>query len=666
MTQNSGGSLRSRSGAAASRRLTRPLRPAHADRERLEAIKRLPLTPMSTLLTARNLSKTHGTQSLFEGVSVQLIEGDRLGIIGPNGAGKSTLLRILAGLELPDEGEVIRRRGLRLEYVPQDDRFAPGATPLAAVVDRLRHEADRSGGPGHRVDESTRARITLSRLGFLEHDQPVETLSGGWRKRLSMACALALEPDVLLLDEPTNHLDLEGILWLEQFIRQSRPAFAVITHDRRFLDSTVKRLLELSRAYPGGAFEVAGNYSEFVRRKEEFLDGQSSSESSLANTVRRDTAWLQQGIQGRRTRNKSQIQASRDRKDELQAITRRNEAPSRTTSIDFQATERKTRKLLAMHAVSKSMGDRKLFHSITLVLSPGQRIGLVGSNGSGKTTLLRLMSGEISPDSGTIKQAADLRIVSFSQHRADLVATQTLHEALSPRGDIVDYRGKAIHITAWASKFLFAPNQLRTFVGNLSGGEQARVLIARLMLEPADVLLLDEPTNDLDIPSLEVLEHALLEFPGAIVLVTHDRFMLERIATEFLALDGRGGARSFASMTQWLEFAAANPPASPAATPVEPPATRPKPPSSAPGPRKLSFKLQRDLDGMEAAILQAEALVQSLEAQAHNPDVIADHVRLAETYRQLDEAQRRVKELYERWAELDAMQSSRSSSPRQS
>ena len=618
---------------------------------------------MSTLLTARNLAKTHGSRTLFEGVSVQLVEDDRLGIIGPNGAGKSTLLKILADLETPDQGEVTRRRGLRLVYVPQDDRFQPGVTPLSAVVDRLRIDAALQRGPGHRVDETTRAGITLSKLGFVDHNQAVDTLSGGWRKRLSIACALALEPDVLLLDEPTNHLDLEGILWLEQFVRQSRLAFAFITHDRRFLDNTVKRLLELSQAYPGGAFEVNGNYSEFVRRKEEFLDGQSASESSLANTVRRDTAWLLQGIQGRRTRNKSQLQASRERKAELGAVAERNDAPNRTTAIDFQATQRKTKKLLALHNVSKSMGSRQLFDSLTLVLSPGRRIGLVGSNGSGKTTLLRLMGGEISPDTGTIKRADDVRIVTFSQHRSDLVPTQTLQEALCPTGDTVDYRGKAIHATGWARKFLFAPTQLRTFVGNLSGGEQARVLIARLMLEPADILLLDEPTNDLDIPSLEVLEQALLEFPGAIVLVTHDRFMMDRISTEFLALDGRGGARSFASMSQWLESSAAPLAESSAESPrAERPTPRPKSASETSSPKKLSFKLQRDLDGMEHAILQEEARVQSLEAQAVNPDVLANHTRLAETYRQLDAAQRSVKALYERWAELDAMQRPRPSS----
>ncbi len=601
---------------------------------------------MTTLLWARNLTKSYPSNILFEGVGIHISEGDRMGLIGPNGAGKSTLLKILADLEASDEGEITKRRGLKLVYVEQDDRFPDGATPLSAVTAQLVHDDD------NRVDVETRASITLSKLGFVNFERPVATLSGGWRKRLSLACALGHEPDVLMLDEPTNHLDLEGVLWLEGFVRQAPMAMIFVTHDREFLENTASRIIELSPAYPGGTFEANGNYTEFVRRKDAFLDTQITAQSALTNKVRRDTAWLLQGIQGRQTRNKTQVEAATARRAELKATKDRNAAPSRTTTIDFQATERKTKKLLALHNVSKSMGDKRLFESIDLLLTPGRRIGLLGVNGSGKTTLLRLMAGEIEPDSGTIKRAADLRVVTFTQHRGSLIATQTLQEALCPVGDTVDSRGRPVHVTGWAKRFLFEADQLSTFVDNLSGGEQARVLIANLMLKPADVLLLDEPTNDLDIPSLEVLEQALLEFPGAIVIVTHDRFMLERIATEYLGLDDAGGAKGFLTLKQWNDFRTKA--ASSSASKRAPGAKSPKP---KPTTRKLTYKERREYEGMEQTILEAEAQVERLEAEVADPAMAADHVRAAETYSALSAAQARVKELYARWAEFEAIES---------
>ena len=616
---------------------------------------------MSTLLTARGLTKSYEHHVLFRGIDLQLTEQDRLGIIGPNGAGKTTLLKMMAGFIDPDEGEIVRRRGLRLAYIAQDDPFAPDATPFSAA----RAEAEREAAQ-ERLDVDTRASMALSRLGFVDWDQPVRTLSGGWRKRLAIACALVHEPDVLLFDEPTNHLDLEGTVWLEAFIRQARPAVAIITHDRRFLENVTTRIVELSRAYPDGLLEVKGNYSEFVRRKGEFLDGQATAQSALANMVRRDKAWLDQGIKARETRNKTQLADTVQRKAELKSLRERNAAPTRTSSIDFQATERKTKKLLSLYNLSKQRGGKQLFEGIDLTLTPGERIGLLGANGSGKTTLIRILNGSLEPDSGTIKAATDLRTVTFTQDRAELDPGQTLQEALCPVGDTVHYRGKPVHVTGWAKKFLFSPDQLRTFVSNLSGGERARVLIANLMLEPADILLMDEPTNDLDIPSLEVLEQALLEFPGALVLITHDRFMLERISTTFLALDGEGGAKSYASLEQWSRDVRARATSRTDARQQAPRAERKSEPGGTGGtgqsspapagrPVKLSYKYQRELDGMEDAILEAESEVEALQTRADDPKVLADHERLGEVCRRLDAAQQRVRTLYDRWAELEAM-----------
>jgi ATP-binding cassette subfamily F protein uup len=611
------------------------------------------MLPMSTLLTARELTKTFILDTLFQGVSLQLVQGDRLGIIGPNGAGKSTLMKILAGLEDSDGGEIIRRRGLTQVYVAQDDIFADSDTPISAVTAALDHDPSE-----HRFDPEAQAAKTLTKLGFADLNQPVNVLSGGWRKRLAIARALAQEPDVLLLDEPTNHLDLEGILWLESFLQGTGMTVAFITHDRRFLENVATRILEISPQYPGGTFEVRGNYTEFVRRKGEFLDGQAQAQSALANKVRRDTAWLLQGVQARRTRNKTQLEDTFERRAELESITFRNDVGDRRTTIDFQATERKTKKLVSLHNVTKTIGAMKLFDGIELTLSTGRRIGLLGANGSGKTTLVRILNEELQPDSGVIKKAPGLRVVTFAQSRASLTPSETLKQALCPIGEMVEYRGRQIHVTGWAKRFLFEIGQLNTLVSSLSGGERARVLIARLMLEPADVLLLDEPTNDLDIPSLEVLEQALVEFPGAIVLITHDRFMMERIATEFLALDGKGGAKEYATMAQWQEALSRK-----AGADAWKPARKPERKRSTPTTnsdqlksKKLSYKNQRELDGIEDLVLEAEVVAAKLEAETKDLDVIADHVRLAETFHKLDIAQREVRRLYDRWQELESLQ----------
>ena len=604
---------------------------------------------MTTLLSARDLTKSYPSSTLFDGIAIHINEGERLGIIGPNGAGKSTLLKILADMDKPDEGEIIRRRGLKLVYVAQDDRFPDGATPLSAVTAVLSHDQ------APRMKVETRGVITLSKLGFVNFDRPVAALSGGWRKRLSIACALSHDPDVLMLDEPTNHLDLEGVLWLEAFVRKAPMAMVFVTHDRKFLENTANRILELSSAYPDGTFEVMGNYTEFARRKASFLDAQIKAESALANRVRRDTAWLLQGVQGRQTRNKTQVVAAIDRRTDLKTTKDRNAVPTRATTIDFQATDRKTNKLLELHNVSKSMGDKQLFESLELMLTPGQRIGLLGMNGAGKTTLLRLMAGELEPDSGTIKRAADLRMVTFSQNRDALVANQTLQEALCPIGDVVNYRGKQIHVTGWAKRFLFEADQLSMFVGNLSGGEQARVFIANLMLKRADVLLLDEPTNDLDISSLEVLEQALFEFPGAIVIVTHDRFMLERIATQYVGLDNAGGAKDFSTYKQWADFRTKTVPSSTSnRRDKRLGAKQPKPKSTT---RGHTYKEKREYEGMEGAILEAESEVARLKGEAADPSLVTDHVRAAGVYNALSVAEARVTELYERWAVLAATES---------
>ena len=596
---------------------------------------------MANLLSARTISKSYSTRHLFHGVTLHLEEGERLGIIGPNGAGKSTLLKILAGLETPDDGELTSKRGLRLWYVPQDSVFPEKITPLEAVVNSI---------GGDEIEAEVAASIALSKLGFDRFDQPFGELSGGWRKRVSIACGLVHDPEVMLLDEPTNHLDLEAVEWLENFVLNANMSMLFVTHDRRFLENCASRIVELAPSYPDGAFEVNGNYTEFVRRKEAFLVSQEAEESALANKVRRDTAWLRQGIQGRQTRNKTQVRDAASRRAELKSVNARNLSPTKRAGINFDAVGRKTNKLLVMHSVEKSMGNKFLFGDLDLELTPGRRIGLVGPNGSGKTTLLRLINGELEPDCGTIKRAENLRVVTASQHRLLLDPNVTLQDTLCPVGEMVEYMGREIHVSGWADRFLFTREQLGTLVGSLSGGEQARIQIASLMLQPADILLLDEPTNDLDIPTLEVLEEALLDFPGAILLITHDRFMLDRIATEYLALDGKGKAKEFAGFEMWQEWHK---------KPILPKnihSSEEIKERVKSAPVKLSYKLQREFDGMEKAIADAEANVEKAEAIANDEAVMADHQKHAVACAEVASAHEVVRVLYERWAELEGMQ----------
>lgn len=595
---------------------------------------------MANLLSASAISKSFSTRDLFKDVTLHLDENERLGIIGPNGSGKSTLLKILAGLETADDGELTKKRGLRLWYVPQMDNFDEKKTPLEIVSGSL---------GGDEIDGEVAASIALSKLGFDSFDQPLGELSGGWEKRVSIACGLAHDPEVMLLDEPTNHLDLEAVEWLEEFVKYAQMSMLFVTHDRCFLENCASRILELAPTYPEGAYEVKGNYTEFVRRKEAFLISQEAEQSALANKVRRDTAWLRQGIQGRQTRNKTQVRDAASRRAELKAVTARNTSPDKTTTIDFDAVGRKTNKLLVMHSVQKSMGDKLLFSDLDLELTPKRRIGLVGTNGSGKTTMLRLINGELEPDSGTIKRADNLKVVTASQHRLFLDPSITLQDTLCPIGEMVNYRGKELHVSGWADRFLFTRDQLGTLVGSLSGGEQARIQIASLMLQQADILLLDEPTNDLDIPTLEVLEEALLDFPGAILLITHDRFMLDRIATEYILLDGVGGYKEFVGYEQWQSYIQNKPKKQKTKTDPSPKQERTKSEST-----KLSYKLQREFDGMEQAIADAEAEVKRTEAIANDEDVIAAHQQHVEACKDAANAHEAVRVLYQRWAELEA------------
>ena len=597
---------------------------------------------MSLLLSAQKLTKSYGPRPLFADLTFDLRAGERVGLIGPNGAGKSTLLKVLAGIEEPDSGTCSVRRGVRVAYLSQDDTFPDGATArdvlLAALADDHLEDHERE----------TSAAITLTQVGFTDPNQLASNLSGGWKKRLALARELVRKPDLLLLDEPTNHLDLPGVVFLERLLRAAPFAYLVATHDRAFLRAVADEILEVSRVYPDGAFRVAGGYDAFADRRDEFLEAQLRQQEAVANQVRRETEWLGRKESAQRRKSRSRIDEAAARRGELAELKYRN-ATVGSAGIDFVGTGRQTRKLLTATGVGKSLGGRALFNGVDVTLSPGTKLGLLGPNGSGKSTLLRVLGGQIDPDTGTVVRADGLRTVVFEQGRAALDLSIPLRKALCPNGDTVMYGDQPMHVAAWASRFLFRPEMLNLEMSALSGGEQARVRIAQLMLQPADLLLLDEPTNDLDIPSLEVLEDSLAEFPGAVVLVTHDRDLMDRLCTEVIGLDGRGGAAPYGSVGQWLT-AYERTTTTEAAKPAPTTAAKPAPPAK---PKKLSFKEQQEWDGIEAAIQTAEQAVEARQADVEAAST-AGHAKLTAACLALDEARAKVETLFARWEELAA------------
>jgi ATP-binding cassette subfamily F protein uup len=596
--------------------------------------------PLPPILNAQGISKAFGAKPLFQNVSFTVSEGDRIGLIGPNGSGKSTLLRILAGTEVPDGGDLAVRKRLRLSYVAQDSKFAAGESVRAVVERALRS----SGAP-----ESERGAYfaeTLGRAGFEDLEADASALSGGWQKRLAIVEALVQAPDVLLLDEPTNHLDLAGIEWLEDLLQEAAFACVVVSHDRYFLENVATETAELSRVYPDGLLRVRGKYSTFLEKKEEFLHAQGKRQEALENLVHSEIEWLRRGAKARTRKSKARIDKAGDLMSELADLNARTRTT--TAQIDFSATERKTKRLIELENVSCQLGDRTLFERLNFIISAGLRVGLVGPNGSGKTTLLRLLRGELAPSGGEIRRADWLRIVYFDQTRK-LDENVTLRRALAPEGDSVIYQDRVIHVASWAAKFLFTGEQLNQPVERLSGGERARVLIAQLMLQPADVLLLDEPTNDLDIPTLEILEESLLEFRGSLALVTHDRYMLDRVSTIVLGLDGQGRAESFADYAQWELWQAERKGAAEKQNRPEQPAPSSRPETQK---KKLSYIEAREYAGIEQRIAEAEQVLQGRRAEMENPAIASDGPRLLAAHDDLEAAQKHLDALYARWAEL--------------
>jgi ABC transport system ATP-binding/permease protein len=606
---------------------------------------------MPPILIAQNISKRFGATPLFDGISCAVHDGDRIGLIGPNGAGKSTLLAILGGEQQPDSGEVSFRKGVGIGYVHQISDFAPEITVRQVVEAAL----ERAAVPA--VAGEQRLRETLGRAGFTDSDtldspgmdREAASLSGGWRKRLAVAEALVTEPQVLLLDEPTNHLDLDGIEWLEGLLRAANFAYIVVTHDRYFLENVATQIIELNRIYSDGLLRVKGSYSRFLEEREAYVEWQQRAQESLRNRVRIEMEWLRRGPKARTTKSKARI----DNANALISELRGSESRARIANagINFDATGRQTKRLIEVEQAAVTLGDREIFRGVNVTLTNGLKLGLAGANGSGKTTLLRAITAEITLSAGEIRRAPGLRIIYFSQMR-ELDTSHTLRRTLAPDSDSVIYQDRLVHVASYASRFLFTSEQLNQPVERLSGGERARVLIARLMLQPADVLILDEPTNDLDIPTLEILEESLLEFPGALVLVTHDRYLLDRVTNAVLGLDGRGNAALFADYLQWEAWRERQTRAESgvAAEEVPQPATALS--SASRTRRKLAYMEQREYDTLEKRIDEADARFRAAEQRIQAAEVLIDPEALTAALAELEAAKAEHHAVYERWVEL--------------
>ncbi len=600
-------------------------------------------------------------------MSFTIEEGERIGLIGPNGAGKSTLLRILAGTASPDSGQLSRRRGVRVGHLAQVPHLTPGAT-----VEQIVHEGiaaddwDRLGEA-----QAVMAKLALAGRGSgagVSPETVVDSLSGGWKKRVALARELSRHPDLLLLDEPTNHLDVSSIEWIEELLAAAPFATVTVTHDRLFLQRVATRILELDRRNAGGLLSVAGDYTDYLRVKEETMHAQERREVVLRNTLRRETEWLRRGAAARTTKQQARIQRAATLAGDVGELTTRNQ--QRGVAIDFEAQERRPKRLIEARGIGKSYDGRAIFRGVDALLGPGVRLGLLGANGCGKSTLIRVLLGEEPPSEGKIARADGLEVAYFAQNRDALDPERSVANTVCPDGDFVLYRGSRVHVRGYLERFLFSSEQVDMAVGKLSGGEQSRLLLAQLMLRPAQLLVLDEPTNDLDMATLAVLEESLTGFPGAVLLVSHDRYFLDQVATTILAFsDGDAGGAAdadaarvvpFASLAQWEAWraeqreaaaskAAADRAASPAGATSSPGAAAKK---------RLGYLEQREYDNIESSIATAEAALQAAVTDSERPENASDAARLVQLLRQIEERRAEVDRLYARWAELETKRES--------
>jgi ABC transport system ATP-binding/permease protein len=606
---------------------------------------------MGILVNAHSVTKSFGARPLFSEISFSVDAKERIGLIGPNGAGKSTLLKIIAGQHLPDSGTISIQRGLKVGYLEQVPQFLPDATIQSAILETSNDPYD--------WEEISRAQTIMAKMELSQAaDTSIDNLSGGWKKRVALARELFREPDILLLDEPTNHLDVESIFWLENFLASAPFATITITHDRVFLQKVSTRILELDRRNPNGLLSINGNYAQYLEIKSDLMRSQEVREVKLRNTMRTELEWLRRGPKARTTKQQARIDRAEDLQDDVAELAFRNKTSS--LRLDFQGTDKNPKKLLQATGIQKSYQDKIIVPKIDLLLTPKSRVALLGPNGCGKSTLIRLLTKQENPDQGEVFHSDFLKISYFEQHRDSLDPESTLVKSICPNGDHVIYMGNSVHVRSYLDRFLFRTDQMEMPIGRLSGGEQSRLFIAKLMLREANMMILDEPTNDLDLATLDLLAEVLREFKGAVLLVTHDRFFLDQVCNQILAFGynakGAKCIENFSDLDQWepwYQSQRANLKQIQKSD-NKPAANEPAVTNNSAKKKKLSFKDQRDLDQMEENIKIAEARVKDLTEQSQDPANASNASRIIEITRDLGLATAEVERLYKRWAELES------------
>jgi len=622
------------------------------------------------LLRLNQVSLHYGDQILLDAADLQLERGERVCLVGRNGVGKSTFLRVVEGSIKPDGGDCWLEPGARLARLEQEPRLTPGrkvyaevASGLAALSETLaayreltgsmRGEADLKrlealqreldAADGWRFQQ--RIDTVLSRLG-LDAQQSLDELSGGWLRRVALARALVVEPDLLLLDEPTNHLDIAAIDWLEGQLLEFSGATLFITHDRALARRLATRVIELDR---GRLFSYSGGYDSFLEQREQRLEVEEREQALFDKHLAEEERWIRQGIKARRTRNEGRVRALKKLR-EVRAARRERVGQAQ---FSLESAERSGKLVAELQGVGYRVGERRLIDNLDFTLMRGDRVGLIGPNGAGKSTLLKLMLGELQPDTGRVRLGERLQVAYFDQLRSGFNEDSTLVDIVGQGRDFIEINGMRRHIISYLEDFLFRPDQSRRSARYLSGGERARLQLARLFSLPVNVLVLDEPTNDLDVESLELLEQLLLEFDGTILLVSHDREFLDNVVTSTLVFEGEGRVGDYVGgYSDWLRQRPA-----PEAAPVKRREQEAARPAAAPeAPRaggKLSYKLQRELDALPARIEALEADLEALNAQVAAPDFYQrDHAAVAAALARLSAAQAELDEAYARWLEL--------------
>jgi ATP-binding cassette subfamily F protein uup len=593
---------------------------------------------MSILLNAKDLSHGFAGKVLFKNLQFGVHAGERIGLIGPNGAGKSTLVKILAQKMKADSGQITWRKGLRVAHLMQSPVFDKNAELVSTLMDNC-------------IDQDNMIAKTYEWLAKLDlqrwpEDQKISQLSGGWQKRVALACQMLNEPDLLILDEPTNHLDVETILWLENFIQRLSPSVAtlIVTHDRLFLDRVANTIWDLDPKLPQNLMTTTGNYTQHIENKEIFLESERRREKHLQNTLRRETEWLRRGAKARQTKQKARIETAGDLKAEVESLVARNR--DTTIGIEFKKSERSPTKLIEFEALSKNYGGKTLFENFSGLITAKTRLCLMGPNGIGKSTLLKVLIGQIEPDSGTVKRAEKLSVSYFEQTRESFDASKSLLKTICPEGDYVQFQGNYMIARTYLERFGFNRDQFEVSVSLLSGGEQARLRMAQLMLKPAQILILDEPTNDLDLSTLEVLEEALSNYDGAVLLVTHDRFFMGQVATEILSFPEM---LRFADYFQWESWKEGDLALKELQTLEAENSHKTIKPAKK---ERLTNKERKELENMESHILSLETKLQSLQTQSASSEVISNASKLQDIYKEISETQALIDAQYARWTEL--------------